>query len=75
MKSRRQTARLRQARELALAYLGAPDPRDVVLSHVEDSHIKRVLDACDGNLSLAAELLGMHRRSLQRYERRRQKRR
>jgi ActR/RegA family two-component response regulator len=58
------------ARDLALAFLGANNATDVQLQIVIDRHIARVLDASDGNLSLGAKLLGMHRRSLQRYERR-----
>ena len=36
------------------------------LARVEWEHIQRVLADCDGNLSKAARLLGIHRRSLQR---------
>ncbi|MFO0749734.1 MAG: response regulator [Myxococcota bacterium] len=36
------------------------------LARVEWEHIQRVLHDCDGNVSLAARLLGVHRRSLQR---------
>lgn len=36
------------------------------LARVEWEHIQRVLAECDGNVSQAAKLLGMHRRSLQR---------
>jgi two-component system response regulator RegA len=36
------------------------------LARVEWEHIQRVLTACHGNLSQAARLLGIHRRSLQR---------
>ncbi|MGH9139921.1 MAG: response regulator transcription factor, partial [Vicinamibacterales bacterium] len=36
------------------------------LARVEWEHIQRVLADCGGNLSLAARLLGIHRRSLQR---------
>jgi two-component system response regulator RegA len=36
------------------------------LARVEWEHINRVLSDCGGNLSRAARLLGMHRRSLQR---------
>jgi two-component system, response regulator RegA len=36
------------------------------LARVEWEHIQRVLADCDGNLSQAARLLGIHRRSLQR---------
>jgi two-component system response regulator RegA len=36
------------------------------LSRVEWVHIQRVLSDCQGNISQAAKLLGLHRRSLQR---------
>jgi two-component system response regulator RegA len=36
------------------------------LARVEWEHIQRVLTDCDGNVSQAAKLLGLHRRSLQR---------
>ncbi|MEO7035084.1 MAG: response regulator [Polyangiaceae bacterium] len=36
------------------------------LARVEWEHIQRVLGDCDGNISQAARLLGLHRRSLQR---------
>lgn len=36
------------------------------LERVEWEHIQRVLCDCDGNISQAAKLLGIHRRSLQR---------
>jgi two-component system response regulator RegA len=36
------------------------------LARVEWEHIQRVLRDCDGNISQAARLLGLHRRSLQR---------
>jgi len=36
------------------------------LARVEWEHIQRVLTDCDGNISQAARLLGLHRRSLQR---------
>jgi two-component system response regulator RegA len=42
-------------------------PRSVPsLARVEWEHIQRVLSDCGGNVSRAARLLGMHRRSLQR---------
>jgi transcriptional regulator with GAF, ATPase, and Fis domain len=59
-----------QSRELALAFLGAVVGDEVRLRSVVSAHIERVLEASDHNLSLAAELLGMNRRSLQRYARR-----
>lgn len=36
------------------------------LARVEWEHIQRVLTDCEGNVSQAAKLLGLHRRSLQR---------
>jgi len=36
------------------------------LARVEWEHIQRVLEDCQGNISQAAKLLGLHRRSLQR---------
>lgn len=36
------------------------------LARVEWEHIQRILTDCDGNISQAAKLLGLHRRSLQR---------
>jgi len=36
------------------------------LARVEWEHIQRVLSDCSGNISQAARLLGIHRRSLQR---------
>ncbi len=44
-----------------------PPPAQVPsLARVEWEHIQRVLADCDGNVSQAARLLGIHRRSLQR---------
>ena len=45
-----------------------PKPPESVptLARVEWEHIQRVLNDCGGNVSLAARLLGVHRRSLQR---------
>jgi two-component system response regulator RegA len=43
------------------------DPSSVPsLARAEWEHINRVLTECDGNVSLAARRLGIHRRSLQR---------
>ena len=43
------------------------DPGSVPsLARVEWEHIQRVLTDCEGNISRAARLLGLHRRSLQR---------
>jgi len=44
---------------------GTPD-RVPSLARVEWEHIQRVLEDCGGNISQAAKLLGLHRRSLQR---------
>lgn len=46
----------------------APEASDEVpsLDRVEWEHIQRVLTECGGNVSRAARLLGLHRRSLQR---------
>jgi two-component system response regulator RegA len=45
----------------------SPEPSTVPsLARVEWEHIQRVLADCDGNISQAARLLGIHRRSLQR---------
>jgi two-component system response regulator RegA len=43
-----------------------PSPTIQPLARVEWEHIQRVLADCDGNVSQAARLLGIHRRSLQR---------
>lgn len=72
LRSRR--TRSRHGHDLTLAFLGATSAREVWLTSVMDAHIHRVLDATDGNLSLAAQVLKMHRRSLQRYLRRKRTR-
>ena len=72
--SMKRRTRKGRGRALALAYLGGPRPTEIRLKHVVDQHIKRVLAATDGNLSVAAELLGINRRSLQRHARRKRKR-
>lgn len=43
-----------------------PRPSVPSLDRVEWEHIDRVLVSCDGNVTQAAALLGLHRRSLQR---------
>jgi two-component system response regulator RegA len=58
------------ADQIAAAFEGtgrtsAPQ-RVPTLARVEWEHIQRVLADCDGNVSQAARLLGIHRRSLQR---------
>ena len=45
---------------------GEEPPRTPSLARVEWEHIQRVLTDCDGNITKAAERLGIHRRSLQR---------
>jgi two-component system, response regulator RegA len=48
---------------------GSAEPSDTEvpsLARVEWEHIQRVLADCEGNISQAAKLLGLHRRSLQR---------
>ena len=42
------------------------DPTAQPLARVEWEHIQRVIADCNGNLSQAARVLGIHRRSLQR---------
>ncbi len=46
----------------------APEPTDTMLplSRLEWEHIQQALSETEGNISAAARLLGMHRRSLQR---------
>jgi len=50
------------------APIDPPDAPESVptLARVEWEHMQRVLADCNGNISLAARLLGIHRRSLQR---------
>lgn len=49
-----------------LAIGEAEAPETPSLARVEWEHIQRVLTDCDGNITKAAERLGIHRRSLQR---------
>jgi len=44
----------------------AVQPTAPSLARVEWEHIQRILHDCNGNISLAARTLGLHRRSLQR---------
>jgi len=53
-------------RELGDAEPDLKEPETPSLARVEWEHINRVLDDCNGNISQAAKLLGLHRRSLQR---------
>ena len=50
----------------APAAAGSPSVDTPSLARVEWEHINRVLADCDGNVSQAARVLGIHRRSLQR---------
>jgi two-component system response regulator RegA len=53
--------------ELAAPTIGPNVPASVPsLARVEWEHIQRVLSDCSGNITQAARLLGIHRRSLQR---------
>lgn len=53
--------------DLASGSAWKPAPTTVPsLARVEWEHIQRVLSDCSGNISQAAKLLGIHRRSLQR---------
>ena len=53
---------------LRLAPSDNPETPETVptLARVEWEHMQRVIDDCGGNISQAARLLGIHRRSLQR---------
>jgi len=53
---------------LSVAASGAPETPETVpsLARVEWEHMQRVLADCGDNISQAARLLGIHRRSLQR---------
>jgi len=44
----------------------SPEAEVPSLARVEWEHIQRVMADCDGNISMAARALGLHRRSLQR---------
>lgn len=44
----------------------SPAKKPLTLEQIEWEHISHVLERCQGNVSNAAKLLGMHRRSLQR---------
>lgn len=48
------------------AHSPAASPTTPTLARMEWEHIQRVLAECDGNVSQAARILGIHRRSLQR---------
>lgn len=48
------------------AFSPEPPAQAMSLSRMEWEYIQRVLAECDGNISQAARLLGLHRRSLQR---------
>jgi two-component system response regulator RegA len=57
------------ADQIVAAFAGTQPPDDAQapsLARVEWEHIQRILADCDGNVSQAARVLGIHRRSLQR---------
>ncbi len=57
------------ADQIVAAFAGVQPPDDgqaPSLARVEWEHIQRILADCDGNVSQAARVLGIHRRSLQR---------
>jgi two-component system response regulator RegA len=57
------------ADQIVAAFDGTQPPDDAQapsLARVEWEHIQRILADCDGNVSQAARVLGIHRRSLQR---------
>jgi two-component system response regulator RegA len=57
------------ADQIVAAFEGIQPPDDAQapsLARVEWEHIQRILADCDGNVSQAARVLGIHRRSLQR---------
>jgi two-component system response regulator RegA len=56
----------RPAAEDSATAAQGPEPETPSLARVEWEHIQRVLTDCDGNITKAAERLGIHRRSLQR---------
>jgi ActR/RegA family two-component response regulator len=64
---RRSSSLARYQRALALAYLGTENASEVHLKRIIEQHIERVLAASDYNRGTAAELLGVHRRSIERY--------
>jgi len=53
-------------RDTSEAPNAAASPQPMSLDRVEWEHINRVLVECGGNISEAARVLGLHRRSLQR---------
>ncbi|RZA05179.1 MAG: response regulator, partial [Moraxellaceae bacterium] len=59
--------------EILKAFCDAPFPADETLpisvpslDRIEWEHMQKALQDCQGNISAAARLLGMHRRTLQR---------
>ena len=60
---------LESGRAVIAPYAGeetSPPPQAPSLARVEWEHIQRVLQDCEGNISQAARVLGIHRRTLQR---------
>lgn len=66
------TEQILSAFDRSYGYIEEPSPVDSVgsqtpsLARVEWDYIHRVLSDCEGNISMAARKLGIHRRSLQR---------
>ncbi len=61
------SAESRRAILLAVTqHLGAHEPADAHLDNVIRRHIVAVLEACDDKMTLAAAVLNVHRRTLQR---------
>jgi DNA-binding protein Fis len=52
--------------QIDLASLGVAHRGAVRLNTVVEEHLRRVVDACEGNQSLAAQLLGIDRNTLAR---------
>jgi hypothetical protein len=52
--------------ELIALTVGVTTPEEMLLDAVTRAHVRRVLDACEWNRSLAARALGIYRRTLQR---------
>lgn len=65
----RRVARRRDTAQISEALLrfGATRRRELQLDAAILDHVKRVIEACHGNKSLAAELMGIPRRTLQRW--------
>lgn len=51
----------------AMNRLKAKNPEELHLSVVVAAHLRRVMDACGDNVSLAARILDVHRNTMQRW--------